>query len=514
MKRYAAVLACVFAATVSGCATRSEILQVNSLAPRPVEVSTPIVEGLIPGAVRNGETVVNVIYFHGMGWTQDREDGASLGRDFVGAIQRQYNIEPVQQDVKSCRPDGKSESGLPLPVRFFLSGGGVRQRTDLASRDVLVTEMGCMDRLTIKNVNGLTIHLYRVFWDNALWNAAQFAHVGFDDAVASTNGEPDHPPAARSADGGLLASLRPRNSRQFKDDLVTYGLSDAALYMSPLGRSMRQLVAAAVCVALTDASSGDGRVSTAFNQAVRIAGPEQRPVLEDGSPVKCPDVRIFSDQLAGIVFISESLGSRILFDTLKVGGDIKDPVSREPDGTEPGEAMPDEFMRSMARLSENNRLREAYLLANQIPLLGLSSLGMNRPGVVQYPGFQMVGLSEVTDFLSYELVPYFQSLYIFGCGLNGTNSLIGSADCDSSSEERRRRLDSLTQIDPNNDPRPSIVRALGFNVVDVRLRFAPVSNLLGVANPLVAHTGHMESALASQIVLCGTDGTKPLDCPK
>jgi hypothetical protein len=144
---------------------------------------------------------------------------------------------------------------------------------------------------------------------------------------------------------------------------------------------------------------------------------------------------------------------------------------------------------------------EIFMLANQIPLLGLARLNANNDISLAIKP-RIIALSEVNDFLSYELVPYFENLYVTGC----STSLLGGAvnNCD----QREQRLADLTA---RPELRSELIRRVGFEVVDVRLQFA---RRLGdiAAHPLDAHTGHMENGMVARIVLCGLTNGKPNSC--
>jgi len=96
---------------------------------------------------------------------------------------------------------------------------------------------------------------------------------------------------------------------------------------------------------------------------------------------------------------------------------------------------------------------ETYMLANQIALLSLSDLkleGSRARPVVKSASERpkIIAMSELNDFLTYELIPFYRQLY-----------------------KRSLRVD--TSSDPDTPKaRANIAKALGFDVIDMRLEFA------------------------------------------
>lgn len=82
----------------------------------------------------------------------------------------------------------------------------------------------------------------------------------------------------------------------------------------------------------------------------------------------------------------------------------------------------------------------------------------------------------------------------------------GAKRCpDGGGTDYRQRVANLKQ---NPQARAHLVQSLGFDVVDVRVRFAPpVVPGLGwlAADPLRAHSHYMNSRQVQQAVICGVD---------
>jgi hypothetical protein len=116
-----------------------------------------------------------------------------------------------------------------------------------------------------------------------------------------------------------------------------------------------------------------------------------------------------------------------------------------------------------------------------------------------------VSFSEVNDLLSYELVPYFEHEYYMRCRVQPFAIAGFDAGCASGGA-----MQAVLKLKPKGDERRALVKELGFNVVDVRVRFAPpISRFIAeYADPQEAHTGYMRSGPVRQAIICGTDGKK------
>ena len=130
-----------------------------------------------------------------------------------------------------------------------------------------------------------------------------------------------------------------------------------------------------------------------------------------------------------------------------------------------------------------------FMLANQVPLLSLSDIS-ETDRVVPEPYTDterptIIALSEINDFLTYELVPFYRNLL-------ARSSRGDSVAFELMSETERDRLISI----------------LGFNVVDMRVEFSPpVFPLVGgFVDPLFAHNGHVKQPEIIAYMLCGAEG--------
>jgi len=280
----------VTALWLTGCASSAKIPlkvhHINSLA--SVSGNDGGFKGLeyladpIPGKLKNR---VNIIYLHGIGWTEDRTKG-QLADDFLGGIAKAYNLEASDGLITTLCGEKAYDAPIASPHIYVKADEPTYFDTALPGSRLKLDELVCMDKQTLNIDDNLEFVVYRVFWDNIFWDNVQFAHVGQDDNRGSSKD---------------IAGLRRKYNRVLKDDLVNYGFSDAVMYLGPAGKEIRNAIRGAMCSAALDAagqsfeSQGD-RVS--YNA---ICDTASHQVLK-------------TNQFA---FVTESLGSKITFDVCK-----------------------------------------------------------------------------------------------------------------------------------------------------------------------------------------------------
>ena len=313
----------------------------------------------IPGKLKNR---VNIIYLHGIGWTEDRTKD-QLADDFLGGIAKAYNLEASDGLITTlCGETPYSGSGNETPHIYIKADQRTEFDTAIPGSKLALDELVCMDKQTLEIDDNLEFVLYRVFWDNIFWDNVQFAHVGQDDNRGSSKD---------------VAGLRRKYNRILKDDFVNYGFSDAVMYLGPAGGEIRNAIRGAMCSAALDAAgqslaSQGERVS--YNAICRTASHQ---VLK-------------TNQFA---FVTESLGSKITFDVMQ---------EALSDGLE---TIHDDMIRGS----------ETYMLANQLALLSLSDLSnkVSQPIAKISPNDRpkIIAMSELNDLLSYEVVPFYEQLW-------------------------------------------------------------------------------------------------------
>jgi len=207
---------------LTGCASSAKVPvkvhHINSLA--SVNGNDGGFKGLeyladpIPGKLKNR---VNIIYLHGIGWTEDRTKG-QLADDFLGGIAKAYNLEASDGLITTLCGEKAYDAPKASPHIYVKADEPTYFDTALPGSKLKLDELVCMDKQTLNIDDNLEFVVYRVFWDNIFWDNVQFAHVGQDDNRGSSQD---------------IAGLRRKHNRVLKDDLVNYGFSDAARPLMP-----------------------------------------------------------------------------------------------------------------------------------------------------------------------------------------------------------------------------------------------------------------------------------------
>jgi len=383
----------------------------------------------IPGKLKNR---VNIIYLHGIGWTEDRTKG-QLADDFLGGIAKAYNLEASDGLITTLCGEESYTDSRASPHIYVKADKPTYFDTALPGSKLKLDELVCMDKQTLDIDDNLEFVLYRVFWDNIFWDNVQFAHVGQDDNRGSSQD---------------IAGLRRKYNRVLKDDLVNYGFSDAVMYLGPAGAEIRKAIRGAMCSAALDAAGhsfeSQGN-SVTYNSICDTAS----------------HTAIKTNQFA---FVTESLGSKITFDVMQ---------EALSDGRE---TIHDDMIRGS----------ETYMLANQLALLSLSDLKNDHPfpiaRIAPKNRPKIIAMSELNDFLSYELVPFYEQLW---------------------KRSIRPQQNNLEYLDAHI--RSQLIEKIGFEMIDMRLEFAdkiiPLIN--GFVDPKDAHSGHAGEPELMLYLLCG-----------
>ncbi|MGN5753749.1 hypothetical protein ACNQO8_00780 [Acinetobacter calcoaceticus] len=448
------IILLLFCILLVGCTTPDKVLRIRSIG----TITNPSVgsenNGNITGlkALTDNAKNTNIVLIHGIGWTQEQSN-KRFGDDLVNVILMNYKGATKTSEVEcpNSTIDGKQSSKKQqgLTIYSSLTDKGEFLSTDDPKLSIKPYELGCLDKVVINVGQEKTITIYRFLWDDAMWNSIEWKQIGYDDTL---------PPNAAFTGLDDPNKLRANLNARLKESIVTYGFSDAAMYMSPVGAKMREGVQAALCVALSNS------FDTLF--AKEKGGSEGKQIRADEMCANTPTPK------SPLLLISHSLGSRIAFDTLKT--DLSDVLAKK---IEEG---------------VSNDTIELHMLANQLPLIGLGRMGAQRSANKIYgKNLRLVAYSEINDLLTFELVPYFEQMcYTRGDSKNRCNIR------DSGKNDLNRKL---------------LVNDLGFDAVDIRLTFAP--NLFkfysGFKDPKIAHSGYLMSSSAVNILLCGVNNGKP-----
>ena len=451
MGRFIFGLVFLASSLLSACATNisTKVHQINDLANAAHDTgSFGGIESMArpaPSTENPNLKRVNIIYIHGIGWTENA-DSPELGNSFLRGIADAYSDGEQKSFINNrCRLGHHDTSEGELDHTFIETTEDVFYETGLKGSGLKLRKLACMDRQVLHATPDLDFVVYRVFWDDTFWDSLQSAHVGYDDFHGSNN---------------ALASMRKKYNRELKDDIVNYGFSDAVMYLGPAGDLIREAIHTAVCSAAQSAAGNDfGKQGHIITKAKAC---QNTAYSRHNSP-------------APFVFVTESLGSKILFDVLK-------------------NIMSDGKIEPIDHIAKDS---EIFMLANQIPLLSLSNLSAvsTTPNLVTLAPKdrpRIIAFTELNDFLSYELVPFYENLYMRAHDLRDGNG--------------RRSRDALARP----GVRRQMIEDIGFDIIDMRVEFADplIPILSSFVDPKQAHSDHAKQPILMRHMLCGAkDGS-------
>jgi hypothetical protein len=349
---------------LSGCASVNfSLLQVNSLSSETPGIAA--FDGLEALAERNhsaDKRRVNIIFLHGIGRVENSTE-RPLANAFIQGVAEAYGVDVEEKTVGALCGRNAVDTDLSLQNHIYIKSPEVKAyRTAIPGRQLRLDRIVCMDRKTLSVRDDLDYVIYRIFWDDIMWENLQSAHVGQDAGPGNSS---QNAVIRRSLNGSL------------KDDIVNFGFSDAIMYLGPAGQEIRSAIRGAMCAAALEANG------LAFEDIGNEVDHQEICAAASQADI---DVDPFA-------FVAESLGSKIALDIMR-------------DAMTDGRETVHDFM---------IRQTQVFMLANQIPLLSLSDLSDRsayRPSdyrPVDRPTF--IAFSEINDLLSYELVPFYEQLY-------------------------------------------------------------------------------------------------------
>ncbi len=425
---------------LNGCAaskTELKIMQMNALASeQPDDGGFRGLEFLADTIHREDQKArLNIFYLHGIGRTENPEE-APLARTFLEGVANAYGLEIEGNTLDSqCGIVDNEAMDLRKGSRIEISAAEqpITYQTIIPNAPLKLDRLVCMDKQTLSVTDELEFVVYRIFWDEFFWEGLQYAHVGQD---------------VNSERSGVLAGLRRKYNRRLKDEMVNYGFSDAVMYLGPAGQDIRNAIQGAMCSAGLDAGGFQFEL-----QGERVSAARACEVAERQNP-----------QTNQFAFVSESLGSKITFDLMR-------------------ENLTDEQETIIDRMIAGS---EIYMLANQLALLSLSDISNEPVKPANNAPYQsrprIVALSEINDFLTYEVNPFIENLW------------------------QSQSVPEGQSVPPfNSEARENISRILGFDFVDIRLEFAdPIISIVNdFVDPLQAHSKHVAEPELIELMLCG-----------
>lgn len=430
-----AVLLSGLAVLISSCTALPGGAKVD---PRVAPEGTVAFQGLLSanGAVPSTSPVRYIFMVHGMGDTRDTYSEALFKR----LKDQGYTRSEGQDWTRTTLPNPVTvqaeaylcEGVAGPPCRFTTFG---RYRTDTFAKD------------------GQKVVVYTYYWHEDL-NTIQAPFMAQD-----------------------LEEKRSVFMRGLKRDIIVMGFGDAAAYLGPGSELVRNGIAVGLCAMLRQAA---GRPVT----------PEAGGVACNLNDLTALDAAAFGQAEYG--FVTMSLGSRMLFDTLEINA-----------------AQSETVLPVLSR-----RTRYFYMLANQLPLLGLGQIRVTEQtdGQLADTGIQIpiAGPSVCADEVGI--------LARIGCErADATHDLADSLAPPPVTDA----LDIVAFHDPEDllgfgagkgmaQSRP------GLRFVEVWNRNAPV--YLGLAaDPRKTHAEELEHDTSARLILCGAragrDGKlEPLVC--
>lgn len=269
-----------------------------------------------------------------------------------------------------------------------------------------------------------SVRLYAIVWSPITALAKQ--SLCFDASNGSGPCEPNR-----------TANHRARVNSELKTSLVNDCLADAIFYAGP---------------------EGGKRIREAVKKGLAVA-------FSGGSPQADMEFRSATKESTSVFLVSESLGSKIVFDTLV---ELAQPASARTN-----------VAKSISRITQ------VFLVANQIPILDLAFDPLHPPGSLDHSftlARSFAGLREVAN------------LYQISRGLGTANTNL---------------LSIVAFTDPNDLLSYTLRNAPGIptnlNLVDVRVSNA--SAVFGyMAHPLEVHKHYLKNPSVSGAIACGWSG--------
>ena len=441
------------------------------------------------GTSPDGRLDAHVLYVHGMGWA---ENAGTLGDSWhlVRAIEHAYGVSgSVDTMPRMC---GDSSHVGPVPpiggIRFGRPKPPSQPQlepyaTDDPHSTVNLGSVACMDRVVVQIDAKHRVTIYRLLWDNLLYDAVLYPHIGYDDGIFGPfelpqleGGATDKPLEGYEN----LHILRAPLTASVKNNMSSYGLSEAALYLGPLGETLRKTVASAMCVVADESEHKGTRFAALAEEHEKSTSVEEAYAGVDIDR-ECQSSSV-SQLHPTFAVVTESLGSRVVFDA----------IAR---GDESGLAR--RFPRVGSTVAP-----EVFMLANQIPVLAPGELRKGAGTPSTEVKARLIAFNEINDVLTYELVPYFEHLYNMRCRPQADAQIAVAAECLARMSTPLQMAEHRALL---SDPmaRQNLARVVGFEVVDVRAKFASQSWLTDAVDPLVAHGGYLDQPDLVRLMLCG-----------
>lgn len=290
---------------------------------------------------------INVFYIHGMGPTPEDFHTPLLKHLLTlknsNFTRRSLNDQPIYLSSNFNNLEVRGEAIVDTrPCSNFIDP--TRCQFGTMFRDVYSG--------TINGVN-VNVNAYALYWQFDAWNQVQEGYIQNDiDTIE---------------DDSVWVN------RFLKKTVVDYGFADAALYLGDFGKVLRYSTETAICIMVRDTIDSPSS-NQEHNNSCDLASLSDARSLE-------------AIRGLNLTFISKSLGSRILMDSILPLNELNSTYeySRAIKTLNPDMATEDITANAIVANQEDVKavqvkkalaqsLSSSYMLANQLPLLGLGTL--------------------------------------------------------------------------------------------------------------------------------------------
>jgi len=301
-------------------------------------------------------------------------------------------------------------------------------------------------------------------------------------------------------------------NRALKKQVMDYGFSDAALYLSDFGKILRYSTETAICMMVRD-SLTNLSFNTSANNSCDLAAYSDETSLQQIKSLN-------------LTFVSKSLGSRVFMDSLLPLNElnttydyakaVKLTSNDNPSDAEIIERTVLENQREVkatrTKKAVTQSLSKAYMLANQLPLLGLGVLEVEKPDVIKLRDglYCNVVLDVATD-------DCLSPMMFMDQGLTHQVGFYQFVEDMSAAKDDNNKLRIYAFRDPNDilgfEATSHLNRESSFlednafqnlDIIEIRHRNAK-EWFWSFANPLSAHANEDDRKQSLALVWCGGD---------
>jgi len=345
--KYLSILGCLFLTACTAGLGGAKITNLSVLTENPNYEMKGILQQVENCEPNAGKCNINIFYIHGMGKTATSFQSPLL--DYLLTLKglnftrRKLNDTPIFLSPKFNNLEVRGEAILDTsPCSNLLNEN--RCQFGRMLRDVYSGE-----------INGINVNVnsYALYWEGDAWDGIQAGYIQDDiDTIAS--------------ESVWINKL-------LKETVVDYGFSDAALYLGDFGKVLRYSTEAAICIMVRDA------IDTSVND---LNDPNSCDLSSLSDSRSLEEIRSLN-----LTFISKSLGSRIFMDSILPLNELNSTfeysraiktlnpeMTTEEVTTSTIVANQEDVKAIQTKRAIAQSLSASYMLANQLPLLGIGTL--------------------------------------------------------------------------------------------------------------------------------------------